>query len=146
MRCTTVRVLSLAAALTQASAQVTPITQWYTTAIAGKATYYGNYAGRGACLLDQVRPPCHHTHTGIEGDYMHARIRSRSETTASPPTYHPPPPPRAHLQGNGVWVPPELSGIDFTVAMNKQQYNAGSCGMCIELTGGFLYVLVCVRV
>lgn len=38
-------------------------------------------------------------------------------------------------QGNGVWVPPEISGIDFTVAINNDQYNAGSCGMCIELTG-----------
>jgi hypothetical protein len=33
------------------------------------------------------------------------------------------------------WVPAGIKGIDWTVAIDKQQYEAGSCGMCIELTG-----------
>lgn len=29
----------------------------------------------------------------------------------------------------------KIQGIDFTVAVDQSQYNMGSCGMCIELTG-----------
>jgi expansin (peptidoglycan-binding protein) len=38
-------------------------------------------------------------------------------------------------QGNGTWVPREISGINFTTSINGIQYDSGACGMCIRVTG-----------
>jgi hypothetical protein len=32
-------------------------------------------------------------------------------------------------------VPPEIEGVSLTVAMNVKQFEMGSCGMCIQITG-----------
>lgn len=36
---------------------------------------------------------------------------------------------------NHVGVPPEIEGVSLTVAMNVKQFEMGSCGMCIQITG-----------
>lgn len=33
----------------------------------------------------------------------------------------------------GIEMPPELKGMNFSVAMNQPQYNIGTCGMCVEM-------------
>ncbi|KAM3568941.1 hypothetical protein VYU27_008950 [Nannochloropsis oceanica] len=38
-------------------------------------------------------------------------------------------------QPDGMALPPEVKGIDFTVALDQAQFNLGGCGMCIQLTG-----------